>query len=119
LGVPYPEYVGLARDKAKQDAETQAASIAAEFVRQNKGPYRDLRGDEHDLADKQVIALIAYLQRLGQAQTPWQRAESVEPRAGEEAEALELAAPQATPHAEPQSGGDSIAAALPVETASP
>ncbi len=65
LGVPYPEYEGLARDNAKTDAEVQAANIASEFVEQNNGPYVDLQGQQHDLKDKRVIALIAYLQRLG------------------------------------------------------
>lgn len=65
LGVPYPQYEGLARDNSRADAEEQAAKIAAEFVEQNKGPYVDLNGQQHDLKDKRVIALVAYLQRLG------------------------------------------------------
>jgi cytochrome c oxidase cbb3-type subunit I/II len=66
LGVPYPQYQGNARNAAKADAEAQAAQIAAEFVAQNGGqPYRDLNGKEYDLADKRVIAMIAYLQRVG------------------------------------------------------
>ena len=66
LGVPYPEYEGLDRDHSKADAEAQAARIAAEFVEQNGGqPYVDRNGRRHDLADKQVIALVAYLQRVG------------------------------------------------------
>lgn len=66
LGVPYDQYQGNNRDNAKADAEDQAAKIAADFVLQNNGaPYRDLKGREYDLADKQVVALVAYLQRLG------------------------------------------------------
>ncbi|MEO0529056.1 MAG: cytochrome-c oxidase, cbb3-type subunit II, partial [Planctomycetota bacterium] len=66
LGVPYPEYEGLNRDNAKGDAEAQAKQIADEFVEQNQGqPYVDLNGQQYDLADKQVIALVAYLQRVG------------------------------------------------------
>ena len=66
LGVPYPEYEGNARDQSKADAEAQAAQIAAEFVEQNGGqPYVDLNGQQYDLADKQVIAMVAYLQRVG------------------------------------------------------
>ncbi|MEN0111504.1 MAG: cytochrome-c oxidase, cbb3-type subunit II, partial [Planctomycetota bacterium] len=66
LGVPYPEYEGNARDNSVDDARAQAAQIAAEFVEQYDGqPYRDLAGREYDLADKQAIALVAYLQRVG------------------------------------------------------
>ena len=66
LGVPYPEYEGDARGQARDDAVAQAAQIAKEFVDQNEGqPYVDLRGREYDLADKQVIAMVAYIQRVG------------------------------------------------------
>jgi len=66
LGVPYPQYEGNDRNQAKADAEAQAAQIAKEFVEQNGGqPYVDLSGREYDLADKQVAALVAYLQRVG------------------------------------------------------
>ena len=65
LGVPYPQYEGLARDQSRADAVAQAAEIAASFVEQNKGPYVDLNGQEYDLADKRVVALVAYLQRVG------------------------------------------------------
>ncbi|QDT67940.1 hypothetical protein MalM25_08490 [Planctomycetes bacterium MalM25] len=72
LGVPYPEYEGNARDQAKADAEAQAAQIAKEFVEQTplisgteeREGYVD-RGQVVDLSDKQVIALIAYVQRVG------------------------------------------------------
>ena len=89
LGVPYPEYEGLARDQAKADAEAQAAKIAAEFVEQNGGqPYVDLKGRQYDLADKQVIALVAYLQRVGTDlfKTPDASASEEEPAPAEEAE---------------------------------
>ena len=73
LGVPYPEYEGLARDQAKADAEVQAKQIAQEYVEQTpiipgteeREGYIDTRGQRYDLADKQVIALIAYIQRIG------------------------------------------------------
>jgi cytochrome c oxidase cbb3-type subunit I/II len=52
LGVPY----GKALTEAEPMARAQAREIAAEIVRQG-GPQR--------LEDKQIIALVAYLQRLG------------------------------------------------------
>src|SRR5690606_12071345 len=52
LGVPY----GNAVKEAESLARAQAAEIAAEIERQ---------GGPHDLGDKQVTAMIAYLQRLG------------------------------------------------------
>ena len=51
LGVPYGELVDGAEDNARQQAETLAQSILAQG-----GP---------DLRDKDIVALIAYLQRLG------------------------------------------------------
>ena len=51
LGVPYGEYVNTAEKHAQDQAEEIAANIVAD-----NGP--DLRG-------KDIIALIAYLQRLG------------------------------------------------------
>lgn len=65
LGVPYPEYEGNARDQAAADAKAQAKQIAEVFVQQNAGQYRDADGKVVPLHDKQVIALVAYLQRLG------------------------------------------------------
>ena len=69
LGVPYPEYEGEDRaaviDKIQADARAQAEAIAGEFVQQNGGPYRTDDGEVIDLSDRKVIALIAYLQRLG------------------------------------------------------
>ena len=65
LGAPYEKYEGNARDLAADDAKAQAAQIAAEFVQQNGGPYRNANGEVVPLEDKQVVALIAYLQRLG------------------------------------------------------
>ncbi len=53
LGVPYGE---LVKGGAEQAARTQAEGIAADIVA-NGGPS--------DLADKEIVAMIAYLQRLG------------------------------------------------------
>ncbi len=53
LGVPYTQ---AQRDNAEELARAQAAMIAGEIVEQN---------GEAGLEDKQVVALIAYLQRLG------------------------------------------------------
>jgi len=53
LGVPYKEADAV---NAVQTAQAQARDIAAQIVKQD-GP--------RDLEDKQVIALIAYIQRLG------------------------------------------------------
>jgi cytochrome c oxidase cbb3-type subunit I/II len=52
LGVPY----GDAVTRAPQMARDQAAQIAADLVKQ---------GGYENMADKKVIALVAYLQRLG------------------------------------------------------
>ena len=52
LGVPY----GDAVNSAETMARTQAESIASEIAKQ---------GGPKDLADKQIVALLAYLQRLG------------------------------------------------------
>ena len=54
LGVPYGDAIGGAAEMAR----TQAAAIAADIESQG-GPQAG------ELQDKQVIALIAYLQRLG------------------------------------------------------
>ena len=63
LGVPYTdEQVEQSVDHAK----AQARAFADEFVVQNaNSPYVSSSGDVVDLADRRVIALIAYLQRLG------------------------------------------------------
>ncbi|MEO1266947.1 MAG: cytochrome-c oxidase, cbb3-type subunit I [Myxococcota bacterium] len=53
LGVPYSLD---AIDSAKKDAETQAVSIAAEI---------EVQGGPSGLANKEIVALVAYLQRLG------------------------------------------------------
>ncbi|HTM19731.1 MAG TPA: cbb3-type cytochrome c oxidase subunit II, partial [Kofleriaceae bacterium] len=53
LGVPYGD---AERSDAAGLARTQAANIGGEIVAQG-GPY--------GMADKEVVALIAYLQRLG------------------------------------------------------
>jgi cytochrome c oxidase cbb3-type subunit I/II len=52
LGVPY----GDAINSAETMARTQARSIASEIAKQ---------GGPKDLADKKIVALLAYLQRLG------------------------------------------------------
>jgi cytochrome c oxidase cbb3-type subunit I/II len=56
LGVPYPQYEGDARNNTVADARAQAAEIAGEVVKQ---------GGQAGLEDKEVVALIAYLNRLG------------------------------------------------------
>ncbi|MEN1679668.1 MAG: cytochrome-c oxidase, cbb3-type subunit I [Planctomycetota bacterium] len=65
LGVPYPQYKGLDRDKSKEDAEAQAMQIANEFRSQYGGDYRDPSGNVYKLEEKQAIAMVAYLQRVG------------------------------------------------------
>ena len=63
LGVPYTE-ADIA--DAAQGAAEQAATLAEVFVAQNGGePYRGSNGRPMDLDDRQGIALVAYLQRLG------------------------------------------------------
>ena len=60
LGTPYPE--GYASDQAMTELEEQAAEIAA-----------SLRADgleQEGLEQKEITALIAYLQRLGTDITP-------------------------------------------------
>ncbi len=52
LGVPY----GDAVNRAPEMARAQAADIAAEIERQ---------GGPSDLRDKQIVAIVAYMQRLG------------------------------------------------------
>ena len=52
LGVPYGNLI----DRAESAAREQAAQIAAEIVEQ---------GGPADLADKEIVAMTAYLQRLG------------------------------------------------------
>ncbi len=53
LGVPYGEAV----NSAPAMARAQAAALGAEIARQ---------GGPDDLADKQIVAMVAYMQRLGQ-----------------------------------------------------
>jgi cytochrome c oxidase cbb3-type subunit I/II len=52
LGVPYGDALGNAPAMARTQAESIGASIAA-------------AGGPSDLADKEIVALVAYLQRLG------------------------------------------------------
>lgn len=61
LGVPYTE---ADRDQAVMLAEAQAASLAQTFIDQNGGPLI-IDGKPVDLAEREVIAMIAYLERLG------------------------------------------------------
>ena len=62
LGVPYSDdEIASAAD----DAKAQATKFAEEFVTQNNGAPFLRDGEEIDLADKRVIALVAYIQRLG------------------------------------------------------
>jgi cytochrome c oxidase cbb3-type subunit I/II len=63
LGAPYGERV---QNDAIGVAKEQAAQIVAELVQQG-GPdkYTLRNGQEIDLAETKIIALIAYLQRLG------------------------------------------------------
>ncbi|MEM7624837.1 MAG: cytochrome-c oxidase, cbb3-type subunit I [Planctomycetota bacterium] len=64
VGVPYTdEQIALAVDHAK----AQAHEIHEVFLEQNGGPYISDGGEGEaiDLSDRQVIAMVAYLQRLG------------------------------------------------------
>ncbi|MEQ8847741.1 cytochrome-c oxidase, cbb3-type subunit I [Botrimarina sp.] len=67
LGVPYPQYEGDDLQRSKADAIAQAEQIHKEFIEQNLGqPYVDPKsGEQQDLSEKKVIALIAYIQRVG------------------------------------------------------
>jgi len=56
LGTPYPESYD---EKALEDLEIQAAEIAAGLVEAG------VPGTQETLETKEIIALIAYLQRLG------------------------------------------------------
>jgi len=62
LGVPYSD-----DDLATgvEDAKVQARALAQVFEEQNGGPLLDEDGMPVDLSEKRVIALIAYLERLG------------------------------------------------------
>ncbi|MEM9382721.1 MAG: cytochrome-c oxidase, cbb3-type subunit II, partial [Planctomycetota bacterium] len=63
LGVPYSDEEV---ENCVALAEKQAREFADEFVVQNGGDrYEALDGELVDLADRDVIALVAYLQRLG------------------------------------------------------
>ncbi len=65
LGAPYPQDV---LDNAEQVAHEQAHKIVADWIAQDptQSPkVIDSDGKEIDLADTEVIAMIAYLQRLG------------------------------------------------------
>jgi len=63
LGVPYSDEEVLS---AVDDAKAQAAEYAAEYLSQSgESPYVTRDGEAIDLADREVIALVAYLQRMG------------------------------------------------------
>ena len=63
LGVPYSDEEVTS---SIEDAHAQAESYAAEFVAQNgDSPYVTPGGKAIDLSDRKVVALIAYIQRLG------------------------------------------------------
>ncbi|MEM6568841.1 MAG: cytochrome-c oxidase, cbb3-type subunit I [Planctomycetota bacterium] len=63
LGVPYSDEDV---ENCVANAEKQAREFAEEFVVQNGGEmYANADGEPVDLADRDVIALVAYLQRLG------------------------------------------------------
>lgn len=62
VGVPYTDEQIAS---AIEDAQTQAAEINARFLEEKLGPFVTYEGEELDLADTQVIAMVAYLQRLG------------------------------------------------------
>ena len=62
LGVPYED---ADVDASVGNAQAQAEELAATFVEQNGGPYVDDDGAIVNLAEKRVIALVAYLERLG------------------------------------------------------
>lgn len=62
VGVPYTdEQIAT----AVEHAEAQAKEIHDAYLDQNQGPYFTQKGKEIDLSDRQVIAMVAYLQRLG------------------------------------------------------
>lgn len=65
LGAPYPQYEGDNRSQSVDNAKDQAEEIAKEYVQLAGSQFRDADGGVVDLKDKQVVALIAYLQRLG------------------------------------------------------
>ncbi|MEZ6016497.1 MAG: cytochrome-c oxidase, cbb3-type subunit I [Planctomycetota bacterium] len=63
LGVPYSDAEVAS---AVDDARAQARKITDEFIVQNGGqPYVTPSGQAIDLAESRVVALIAYLQRMG------------------------------------------------------
>ncbi len=63
LGVPYTD---AQVESSVADAKAQAQRFAEEFITQNGDqPYVDAKGNAIDLSDREVIAVVAYLQRLG------------------------------------------------------
>jgi cytochrome c oxidase cbb3-type subunit I/II len=63
LGVPYTD---AEIESSVADAKAQAEEYAAEFIAQNgELPYVTPGGKEIDLSDREAVAVVAYLQRLG------------------------------------------------------
>ena len=62
VGVPYTDEQIAS---AIEDAERQAQDLYEVFLQDNGGPYANRKGETIDLSDKQVVAMIAYLHRLG------------------------------------------------------
>ena len=63
LGVPYTD---AEIESSVDDAKVQAELFAAEFIAQNgDSPYITPGGKEIDLSDREAVAVVAYLQRLG------------------------------------------------------
>lgn len=60
LGVPYPEGY---EDQAEADLNAQATEIATRIVKDLRKNNSSVKVE--DVANKEIIALIAYLQRLG------------------------------------------------------
>lgn len=62
LGVPYPEGYDA---RANADLQKQASEIAENLLQDKSVRYDFAERSSDKLADKEIIALIAYLQRLG------------------------------------------------------
>lgn len=62
LGVPYPEGYDA---RANADLQKQASEIADNLLQDKSVRYDFAERSSDNLADKEIIALIAYLQRLG------------------------------------------------------
>ena len=63
LGVPYTD---AEVESSVDDAKAQAELFAAEFIAQNgDSPYVTPGGKQIDLSNREAVAVVAYLQRLG------------------------------------------------------